>query len=87
MLAKAAPGTTIVWRSETFTQCPPGTGTRSGIATVLNELRIPTINITKKTCEYVSLFPDQRLGPHLCFPSVALRYWLQELQQLMVQLE
>ena len=87
MLAKAAPGTVIVWRSETFTQCPPGTGERSGVGATLRELRIPIINITKKTCAYGRMFPKQRLGPHLCFPSVALRYWLQEFQKLMSELD
>ena len=81
MLALSAPGSKIIWRSETFTSCPPGSGTRGGISSTLEKLHIPIINITQKTCAYVHMFPNQKLGPHLCFPSVAIRYWLQEFQQ------
>lgn len=83
MLKRKKPNTTIVWRSETFTDCPPGSGERKGIEHVLKELHIPILNISEATCAYVALDIDDsriRKYPHLCFPSVALRHWLQMFQ-------
>jgi len=78
MLAKKRKGTTLVWRSESFSGCP--SGDRGAISEVLQRLGIPVINITEATCTYVKAFPDQCLGPHLCFPSVAIRHWLKSLE-------
>lgn len=82
MIKRKKPNTTIVWRSETFTTCPPGSGPRKGIEHILKELQIPILNISEATCEYAALgIDDSRTKhPHLCFPSVALRYWLQKFQ-------
>ena len=81
MLAKKRKGATLVWRSESFTGCP--SGDRNGISQVLQRLGIPILNITEATCKYVQMFPDQKLGPHLCFPSVALRHWLKSLEDFL----
>jgi hypothetical protein len=81
MLAKKLKGATLVWRSESFTGCPHGD--RGGISKVLQKLGIPILNITEATCKYVEMFPDQKLGPHLCFPSVALRHWLKSLEEFL----
>ena len=81
MLAHASKGTRVVWRSESFSQCTPGAGERGEVQAVLKKLRVPILNITQKTCSYVQEFPKEKLGPHLCFPSVALRYWLQAFQE------
>lgn len=73
----------VVWRSETKTACPVGTTFRSSVDPVLKELNIPVLNISQATCQYHSLDIDgsKGKGPHLCFPSVALRYWLQLFQR------
>jgi hypothetical protein len=72
----------LVWRSETKTSCPVGTNFRSSVDPVLRELNIPVLNISEATCQYASLDIDdsKKQGPHLCYPSVALRYWLQLFQ-------
>jgi len=83
IMKRKKPGTTIVWRSETKTDCPVGSNYRATISSVLKELDIHTLNISESTCQYAALDIDDSnlLGPHLCFPSVALRYWLQEFQR------
>ena len=78
ILAKKLKGSTLVWRSESFTNCP--SGDKSGVSEVLKRLGVPVLNITDATCKYVEMFPDQKLGPHLCFPSVALHHWLKSLE-------
>ena len=73
---------TLVWRSETFFDCdgrnPPGKF----------HVRVPGIsvlNITEPTCKLVKAHPEEIEieggGPHLCFPSVGLRLWMQAIQQ------
>ena len=75
----------IIWRSETKKSgCPAGSGFRSSVASVLEDSDIYTLNISDATCQYSQLDLDDssQLGSHLCFPSVALRFWLQEFQRL-----
>jgi hypothetical protein len=82
MLEIKSPNTTLVWRSETKTDCPPGHGHRGSVANVLKSLDIPVLNISEATCSYgmQELDDSTKVGPHLCFPSVALRHWLLKFQ-------
>jgi hypothetical protein len=84
MLEIKSPNTTLVWRSETKTDCPPGHGHRGSVTNVLKSLDIPVLNISEATCSYSMQELDgersAKLGPHLCFPSVALRHWLLKFQ-------
>jgi hypothetical protein len=78
-----APQTTLVWRSETKTDCSPiGHSFRGSIAETLHKLQIPILNISAETCRYAeqALDDSAKMGPHLCFPSVALRLWLVKFQ-------
>jgi len=84
MLAVKSPNTTLVWRSESTTDCPPGQTYRGTISPVLKRLQVPVLNISEATCNYVNIregYDKEHKGPHLCFPSVALRHWLLEFQE------
>jgi len=75
--------TTLIWRSETHTDCPVGSSYRSSVVPVLQKHDISILNISQATCNYLALrnnYDRSHTGPHLCFPSVALRYWLLEFQ-------
>jgi hypothetical protein len=82
MLKIKSPNTTLVWRSETKTDCPPGRGHRGSMANVLKSLDISVLNISEAICSYSmqELDDSAKLGPHLCFPSVGLRHWLLKFQ-------
>jgi len=69
----------LIWRSESHSGCR-GYSEKKKITPVLKRLGIHVLNISAVTCDYVEAFPDQTLGPHLCFPSVALRYWLKSFE-------
>lgn len=77
-----SPKTTLVWRSESFTDCPVGSSFRGSISPVLRAFNVPVLNISEATCQYGELGIDNslKMKPHLCFPSVALRHWLLEFQ-------
>ena len=83
MLAEKSSRTKIIWRSEGHTDCPPNTSFRRSILPVLEKFDIPVLNISKAACSYMSQGLDDsfKMGPHLCFPSVALRYWLLSFQE------
>ena len=83
MLKVKHPRTTLVWRSESTTDCPPGSSHRGTITPVLKQEKIPILNISEATCNYLlarNNFDKERRGPHLCFPSVCLRHWMLEFQ-------
>ncbi len=75
MLAHMKKGAVLVWRSESLTDCN-GLSFRQSIVPVLHRMRIPILNISEATCEYIKVQHNQTDGIHLCFPSVALRHWL-----------
>ena len=83
MLAEKSSRTKIIWRSEGHTDCPPNTSFRRSILPILEKFDIPVLNISKAACSYMSQGLDDsfKMGPHLCFPSVALRYWLLSFQE------
>jgi len=84
MLKIKHPRTTLVWRSEGTTDCPPGGSYRSAVARALHNTEIPILNISEATCNYLEArhnIDKELKGPHLCFPSVALRHWLIEFQE------
>ncbi|KAL7538259.1 hypothetical protein ACHAXR_010670 [Thalassiosira sp. AJA248-18] len=83
MMNLKRPNTTIVWRSESVSDCPVGKKTRITVVPVLKEMGVPVLNISQATCKYAELDMDdsKQIYPHLCFPSVALRHWLQEFQR------
>ena len=79
-----SPQTRLIWRTETKTDCPIGTGYRTpAIIPVLDDTGVGILNISEATCKYASqnLDDSATLGPHLCFPSPVLRYWLQMFQK------
>ena len=84
MIRFKSPKTTLVWRSEGTTDCPPSNGYRGSVGPVLTDLRVPVLNISVATCEYLirerNGYDKEKRGPHLCFPSVALRHWLLRFQ-------
>lgn len=84
MLKLKHPRTKLIWRSESHTNCPVGTNFRSSIVPVLKKYpEISTLNISQASCDFLEARDqiDETIGgPHLCFPSVALRHWLLEFQ-------
>ena len=85
MNRKKSPQTTLIWRSETKTDCPIGTKSfrTTTVIPVLKATSVPVLNISLATCQYASqnLDGSSKIGPHLCFPSPVLRYWLQVFQE------
>ena len=77
------PKTKLVWRSEGHTDCPPGQSFRASVTPVLDQAQISVLNISEASCNYQIArdnYDANKRGPHLCFPSVALRHWLLDFQ-------
>ena len=80
MVRHKHPRTKLIWRSEGHTNCPPGSNFRSSIVPVLQKFpQVNVLNISQATCDFLearSQVDKTEGGPHLCFPSVALRHWM-----------
>lgn len=91
MVRMKGPRTTLVWRSESFSDCTPfiGSSPRGIIQELITKKFINVdnrgvsiLNISKATCDFVREFPHQKYdNVQLCFPSSALRNWIIEFQE------